>query len=158
MTMGTSASKAHDQPGIQSMPMTLRFTYPAELRKEKIIGCPISRDHQEPGSSSILSTREVLCRHRESGQFFKMIQHVLKRFSQAAIGLDPPVPKLSFDPFTQLLHHRAAISLVILEPLLFAHPLRPVVVPVDFPNRLQHLPALDGEDLFKLFELPSTMR
>src|SRR5215813_4154315 len=87
-----------------------------------------------------------------------MIQHVLKRFSQAAIGLDPPAPKLSLDPFTQLTHHRAAMFLVILEPLLIAHPLRPVVIPVDFPNRLHHLPALDGEYLFEFLELPSTVR
>src|SRR5262245_59349422 len=86
-----------------------------------------------------------------------MIQHVLKCFSQTAIGLDPPVPKLPLDPFTQLLHHRAAMFLVILKPLLIAHPLRPVVIPVDFPNRLHHLPALDGEDLFEFLELPSTV-
>src|SRR5262245_35008375 len=87
-----------------------------------------------------------------------MIQQVLKRFSQTAIGLDPPVPKLSLDPFMQLLHHRAAMFLVILEPLLIAHPLRLVVVPVDFSNRLLYLPALDGKDLFNLFELSSTVR
>src|SRR5262245_24076528 len=75
-----------------------------------------------------------------------------------AIGLDPPVAKLSFDPFTQLPHHRAAMFLVILEPLLIAHPLRLVVVPVDFPNRLHYLPALDGEGLFEFLELPSAMR
>src|SRR5262249_5560895 len=87
-----------------------------------------------------------------------MIQQVLKRFSQTAIGLDSPVPKLSLDPFTQLPHHRAAMFLVILKPLLIAHPLRLVVVPVDFPNRLHYLPALDGEDLFEFLELPSTVR
>jgi hypothetical protein len=47
--------------------------------------------------------------------------------------------------------------LVIFEPLLIAHPLRLVVVPIDFPNRLYYLPALDGKYLFKFFELPSTM-
>lgn len=52
----------------------------------------------------------------------------------------------------------AAMFLVILEPLLIAHPLRLVVVPVDFPNRLHYLPALDGEDLFEVLELTSTMR
>src|SRR5262245_23755021 len=73
--------------------------------------------------------------------------YAVERFSQTAIGLDPPVPKLSLDPFTQLLHHRAAMFPVILEPLLIAHPLRLVVVLVDFPNRLHYLSALDGEDL-----------
>src|SRR5262245_54069776 len=87
-----------------------------------------------------------------------MIQQVLKRFSQTAIGLDPPISKLSIDPFTQLLHHRAAMFLVILEPLLIAHPIRLVVVLVDFPNRLHYLSALDGEDLFEFLELPSAMR
>src|SRR5262249_4797267 len=48
--------------------------------------------------------------------------------------------------------------LVILEPILIAHPLRLVVVPVDFPNRLHYLPALDGEGLFEFLELPSSMR
>src|SRR5215510_3250810 len=81
-----------------------------------------------------------------------MIRQVLIRFSQTAIGLDTPVPKLSLDPFTQLLHHRAAMFLVILELLLIAHPLRLVVVLVDFPNRLHYLSALDGEDLFEFLE------
>src|SRR5262245_24906313 len=48
--------------------------------------------------------------------------------------------------------------LVILKPLLVAQPLRLVVVPVDFPNRLHYLPALDWEDRFEFLELPSSMR
>src|SRR5262249_10338770 len=54
--------------------------------------------------------------------------------------------------------HRTAMFLVILEPLLIAHPLRLVVVLVDFPNRLHYLSALDGEDLFEFLEFPSTVR
>src|SRR5215467_11812293 len=87
-----------------------------------------------------------------------MIQDVLIRFSQTAIGLDPPVPKLSFDPFPQLPHHRTAMFLVILEPLLIAYPLRLVVILVDFPNCLHYLPALDGEDPFEFLELSPTVR
>ena len=56
-----------------------------------------------------------------------MIQQILKRFSQTAIGLDPPVPKFSLNPFTQLLHHRAAMFLVILEPFLIASSLNIVM-------------------------------
>jgi len=48
-------------------------------------------------------------------------------------------------------------NLTILKPLLIAHPLRLVVVLVDFTNCLHHLPALDGEDLFEFLELSPTM-
>src|SRR5262245_30760449 len=140
------------------MPMTLRFTYPAELRKEKIIGCPKNRDHQEPGSSSILSTREVLCRHRESRQSFPVFQHVPERLPQAAIGLRPPFGKLFLDPFAQFRHHRTAAGLMTFESLLDAHSFRFRLGSIDLRDRIKHTAALFWKSPLNIDELSPRMR
>src|SRR5262249_43076131 len=55
-------------------------------------------------------------------------------------------------------HHRPAFGLMIFQPLLIAHSHRPRIVFIDFPDRLQHLPAFDWKVLLDLLELSSTMR
>src|SRR5262245_66573545 len=84
-----------------------------------------------------------------------MALKIIDRLAQTRIGLDFLARHLLLHPLLPLLHHRAALLLMIGQPFLITHSRRLLFVPVDFPDLLQHVVTRLRIDSSYLHEFPS---
>src|SRR5438309_1362633 len=88
-----------------------------------------------------------------------MSQQVRDRLAEPRVRLRLALCKLRFQPTMQLLHHRAAVLLMKLQPLLRCQRLRTRlgILAVDLAEHLQHIAAFVGKVRRYFHELSSSM-